>query len=297
MGLLWRYAWPLALGNIAMWGLRLSDRYLIGAFRPRAEVGLYSAAYNISGKSIDVLVAVFLLSMGPLVINTWEKLGREPTRQSLHSTARVFLIGCLPAAAGLTALAAPFVARLTATPYHDGYRIVGFVVFSSFIYGLSQIASMGLVIAGRTNRIALNQIAAASVNLGLNLVLIPAFGFVAAGATTLIGYTMLLVLQAASARSYLSWPFPYRTLRNVAVATVASSLTAAGVYALSGGGDDAHLGYLLLGIATAIFVYGGCLALLGELNVHEMDAIKHALARRTNKLKAVSLSAHPESRE
>lgn len=277
MGPLWRFAWPLALGNMAMWGLRISDRYMLGVFRPRAEVGLYSAAYNISSKSIDLLVAVFLLGIGPLVINTWEQHGLKLTQEALTSTTRVFLIVCLPAAAGLSALAAPFVALLTAAPYHEGYRIVGLVVFSSLAYGLSQIVSTGLLIAKHTHRIAVNQVLAALVNLGLNFILVPRYGFVAAGATTLVGYVILLALQAEAGRRCLSWSFPFRTLRNVAIGSAASSLAAAGLYAVSGGGDHVHLGYLALGITAAIFVYGMCLVLLGEFDDHEMAVIKHSL--------------------
>ena len=281
---LWRYAWPLALGNMAMWGLRLSDRYLIGVFRSRAEVGLYSAAYNISSKSIDILVAVFLLSLGPLVINTWEKLGREPTERAMYSTARVYLVVCLPAAVGLTTLAGPFVAALTDAPYHAGAQIVGFVVFSSFAYGLSQIASLGLLLAKRTGRIAVNQTLAVLVNLGLNCVLIPRYGFVAAGATTLISYVTLLVLQVLAARSHLAWSFPYRTLRNTALASIVAGATSVALYTGSGDAGGVHFGFLLLAIVAAIAGYGLVLLALGELDARERAAIRQHLGRVVHKL-------------
>jgi O-antigen/teichoic acid export membrane protein len=285
MGLMWRYAWPLAVGNMAMWGLRLADRYLLGIFRSRSEVGLYSAAYNISSKSIDILVAVFLLSMGPFVFNMWEKSGIDPTRRALRSTSRVFLLMCLPAVAGMSVLARPFVALLTDTPYHEGYRIVAFVAFSSFAYGLTQIVSVGLLIAKRTSRIAVNQVLAALANLGLNLALVPRFGFVAAGATTLAGYAALLVLQVKAAGTCLSWPFPYTTLRNTAIASAAMCLTAAGIYALAHGGDGTHVGCLALSVVAAIIVYGAGLVLLGEFDHQEIAAIKHAWSRVTNRPK------------
>jgi O-antigen/teichoic acid export membrane protein len=287
MGTMWRYAVPLMVGNMAMWGLRLADRYLIGIFRSRAEVGLYSAAYNISSKSIDILVAVFLLSMGPLVFNIWEKSGAEATQRSLQATTRVFLIMCLPAAAGLTVLAKPFVALLTDTPYHEGYRIVGFVAFSSFVYGLAQIASVGLLLAKRTNRIATNQVLAVAVNLGLNIILVPRFGFVAAGLTTLAGYVTLLILQVQAARKHLSWPFPVRTLRNTIIASAAMSLVAAGIYALPQDGGGLHVGFLFLSVAAAILVYGLGLVLLGELDERELAALRHAWGSVTNRLRAI----------
>ncbi len=267
---IWRYAWPLALGNMAMWGLRLSDRYIIGFFRPGSEVGLYSVAYNISGKSIDMLVALFLLSMGPMVINTWESQGREATEKAVATITRIFLIFCLPASAGLSVLARPFVALLTTEAYQEGYRIVGLVAFSGFAWGLSQIASRGLLIGKDTHRISINQIVAFSINLGLNLVLVPRFGFVAAGITTLVGYSVLFILQAYGSRLYVTWLFPFRTLRNVAIATIVIGLVVSGVYSLShSGSSGVHVGYLLLSIAVAVPVYFACLLLLGEASEEE----------------------------
>lgn len=265
---LWKYAWPLGLGNLAMWGLRLSDRYVIGVFRPGDEVGLYSVAYDISGKSIDVLVALFLLSQGPIIMNLWEAKGRESTEKATAMIARVYIILCLPAAAGLSALALPFVSLLTAEPYHEGYRVVAFVAFSSAIWGLSQLAGYGILLRNQTRAIATNQALAAAVNLGLNLVLVPRFGFVAAGFTTLLGYAVLLALQSRSSRPYLSWQFPFRALRNSTIASALMCLAIICVYAIPG--MSSQNPFLLFGsIVIAVPVYFGCLLALGELNAEE----------------------------
>jgi O-antigen/teichoic acid export membrane protein len=80
---LWQYAWPLTLGSVAMWGLRLSDLFIISAFRPERDVGLYSVSHNISAKSIELLVALFLLSISPLIYSTWESKGRDATEKAL----------------------------------------------------------------------------------------------------------------------------------------------------------------------------------------------------------------------
>ena len=139
-----------------MWGLRVSDLFIISLFRPERDVGLYSVSYNISAKSIELLVALFLLNLAPLVYSTWESEGQEATEKTLTMVTRVYLILCLPAAVGLSVLAFPFVAFLTAPDYYEGYRIVGFVVFSSFAWGLSNIAMMG-AIKKKTRRIGSQQ--------------------------------------------------------------------------------------------------------------------------------------------
>lgn len=270
---LWHYAWPLTLGSVAMWGLRVSDLFIIGSFWPARDVGLYSVSYNISAKSIELLVTLFLLSVSPLVYSTWETEGREATEVTLTMVTRVYLVLCLPAAVGLSVLAFPFVALLTAPDYYEGSRIVVFVVFSSFIWGLANIAMMGLAIRTQARRLGANQVVAASTHIGLQLLFVPRFGYVASAISTLIGYAGLLVLNTNGSRRHLTWRFPFGTLRNVIAASVVMGLVARGIYGISGDGSKVSPAYLLLSIAMAVPTYGVCLWWLGEVKEAEKNKI------------------------
>jgi O-antigen/teichoic acid export membrane protein len=270
---IWQYAWPLTLGNIAMWGLRMSDLFIISSFRPEQDVGLYSVSYNISAKSIELLVALFLLSVSPLVYSTWEGEGRGATEETLTMVTRVYLILCLPAAVGLSVLAFPFVALLTVPDYYEGSRIVGFVAFSSFTWGLANIAMMGIAIKKKAGRIGANQMIAAFTHVGLMLLLVPRFGYVAAAISTLIGYTVLLVLQTLASQPHLAWRFPLSTLRNVMAASVAMGLAAWGIYGMSGTASKGSPAYLFLSIVVAVPTYFVCLWWLGEVKKEEKNTM------------------------
>lgn len=272
---MWQYAWPLMLGNVAMWGLRVSDLFIIRSFWPERDVGLYSVSYSVSAKSIELLVALFLLSVSPLIYRTWESEGREATEKALTIVTRVYLIMCLPAAVGLSVLAFPFVALLTSPDYYEGSKIVGLVAFSSFAWGLGFIASMGITIKKQARRLAANQILAAFAHIGLQLLLVPRFGYVASAVSTLIGYTLLLVLQTLASRPHLTWRFPFSTLRNVMAASAVMGLAAWGIFGMSGDGSKASPVYLFLSIVVAVPVYAVCLWWLGEVKKEE----KHTVMR------------------
>lgn len=278
---IWQYAWPLALGNVAMWGLRLSDLFIISSLRPEREVGIYSVSYNISSKSIELLVALFLLSVSPLIYNTWERKGKVATEKTLTMVTRVYLLLCLPAAVGLSVLAFPFVALLTSSDYQEGYRIVGFVVFSSFAWGLSNIAMLGIAIKKQTYRLGTNQIVAASIHISLQLLLVARFGYVASAISTLIGYTVLLMLQTLASRPHLTWRFPFRTLLNVTAASAVMGLVAWSIYWLPGDGSKGSLGFLFLSITAAVPVYAACLWWLGEVKQEEKHAVSQFWCRVT----------------
>jgi len=71
------YSFPLVIGNLAAWILSLSDRYILEFFRGSQEVGIYSASYNISEKSIMLLTSLFMLASRPISIHIWEKEGKK----------------------------------------------------------------------------------------------------------------------------------------------------------------------------------------------------------------------------
>ncbi|GAB1469193.1 lipopolysaccharide biosynthesis protein [Chloroflexota bacterium] len=263
------YAWPLALGNVAMWGLRLSDLFIISFFRTDRDVGLYTVSYNISAKSIELLVSLFLLSVSPLIMNTWEREGKTAAEANLAMVTRVYLVVCLPAVVGLSILAFPFVALLTAPQYYEGYKIFGLVATSSFAWGLANIAQMGMAIKKNTRRLGTNQILAASLHIILAVLLVPRFGYAAAAVTTLIGYTVLLILHTLASRPHLTWHFPFKTLYNVIFASMGMGLVAYLVYGLSGNDDNGSPLFLLLSILAAIPTYFILLWVLGEVKEKE----------------------------
>ncbi|GMV32616.1 MAG: hypothetical protein DYG85_03145 [Chloroflexi bacterium CFX1] len=270
MSAIWSFAWPLAFGNTAFWGLRLSDRFVIEFFRPGVEVGLYSAVYNISDRTINLAVTLFLMSLGPLVANSWEAQGRENTERLIARLSRLFLLICLPITVGLSSLALPFITLLTGEAYHDGYRIVGFVAFSTFAWGLSRIACWGLILNNKTFRFAMNQLLAGALNIGLNILLVPVYGYAVAAVTTLVGYSLLLILQAHASRKYLTWKLPLGTVLRVGGAALLMGVVLYGANMLDVGNTDLipTLGKIALGAS----VYAVALLAFGEITAEEKGA-------------------------
>jgi O-antigen/teichoic acid export membrane protein len=280
---MWHYAWPIAFGNMSLWGLRLSDRYVIGLLRPESEVGLYSASYNISGKSIDMLVNLIALTAGPMLMNAWEANGRSGAEKTIRMVIRLYLMICLPAATGLTLLAAPFIRLVTGPAYHDGYRVVGFVVFSSFVWGLAGFANYGLLTQKKTKWIAFDQTLAAVVNLVLNIVFVPIYGYVAAGVTTLIGFSIWFGLQYWRSRQFITWQLPHNTIRNILIAVGLMSATIYAFGLISGQGVQAMpVIYMLISILVSVFVYFGALLILGEITPEEKMDLLSLLNRKKN---------------
>ncbi len=216
---LWRYAWPLALGNLALWSLRLSDRYIIEAFRGTYEVGLYSVSYNISGRSIDLVVGLFLMVPGPILMRTWEERGRRATEESLTMITRMFLMFVIPAVVGISIIAAPVVSLLADKPYFEGYRAIWLVAISSMAFGLGQLGSLGILVSNRTRLITITQFIAAGASLAISFLTVPIFGYMGAAASAAVSFCILAGSQGILSSRFLTWRWPVKSLVRILAAS------------------------------------------------------------------------------
>jgi len=271
-----KYSLPLVVGNLAAWVLSLSDRYILGFFRGAHEVGIYSASYAVSEKSILLLTTLFLLASGPISIHVWEKEGEQRAREFVSSTMRYYLLLCLPAVVGLSVLARPAMGVLAGAAYYEGFRIMPFVALGGLLLGLQQRFQAGLIFYKKTHFIMVAMTCAGLINIGLNLLLVPRYGYIAAAITTLIGYTVLLAIMVISSKKYFIWDFPFASLGR---AVLASAIMGAIVYPVGNGLTSSPLLNLIVAVPLGALLYFSLLFLLREIQPNERRALKQLIAR------------------
>ncbi len=278
-----KYGFPLVIGNLAAWILSLSDRYILEFFRGAHEVGIYSASYAISEKSILLLASLFMLSSGPIGINIWEKEGEKKSQEFVSKLTRYYLIISLPAVVGLSVLARPIIDVLTAPEYYQGFRIVPLVALGGLFLGLQQRFQSGLVYFKKTHLIMVSIVASGLLNLGLNFLLVPKYGYMAAAVTTVISYAFLLVAMVIISRKYFIWKFPLKSLVKVACASV---VMAAVIYPIGNSLTSSTLINLVVGICVGFVVYFLMLFVLREPQIEEIQAmgeLRNRIVRRISR--------------
>jgi O-antigen/teichoic acid export membrane protein len=103
-------------------------------------------------------------------------------------------------------------AILSADSYGNSVAVVPLLACSGILYGTYYVFGTGLLIQGKTIFFPMITIAAAAVNIALNLILIPEFGIVGAGlATVITNFIMTLTVLSLSHR-YYSISFGLRTV-------------------------------------------------------------------------------------
>lgn len=271
-----KYSFPLVIGNLAAWILSLSDRYILEFFRGSQEVGIYSASYNISEKSIMLLTTLFMLASGPISMRIWEKEGKEKSAEFINKVTRYYLIFCVPAVIGLSVLSKPIINIMTGDQYFEGYKIISFVTLGVLFLGLQQRFQAGFLFYKKTSFITIAIVASGLLNLFLNFLFIPRYGYFAAAITTLISYAFLLFLMIMLSRRIFVWKFPLKSLVKL---TCASAIMGMVVYFVGNGLALSTLISLIFSVLLGGFIYFVLLFLFREFQANEKEAMKQLLKK------------------
>jgi O-antigen/teichoic acid export membrane protein len=255
------FGMPLVPAMLMVQVLDISDRFIIGAFRGSTEAGLYAASYTVAALPMDLVMLLVTGAAAPLIVATWEQKGRRGTELFLTFLTRVFILLGLPAAVGLAVLSRDTVTLFANEDYAQGATIVPYVSAGAFLLGLQWIAQRGMLFAQRTKTVLVLYTIAGLTNIAANIILVPRYGFVAAGWTTLGSYVLLLVLIAIGSAPHLTWNIPYAT---AARATIAVAVMRGAILLLSPSFAGPLLARYIQKVLVGALVYGISLVVVGE---------------------------------
>ncbi len=256
-----RYGLPALVINVLTWALSVSDRYLLELMRGPHEMGVYAAAYSLAERPIFFINSAFLVATTPLGFAVWEQEGLQRSREYLAQLTRTYLLVGLPAAVGLGVLAVPLTAVLVGAQFREGADIIAPVAAGALLVGLAQRYTLPFGFHKRTGALMACYLAAAALNVALNVAAIPRWGYRGAAFTTLAGYAALLAATWFASRRFYTWAFPFATF---ARAAAGAAVMGAGVWALVRWAPLPSWALLAGGVAGGAACYGAVLLALGE---------------------------------
>ena len=190
----WKFSLKLSLPlvgyAIASQVLNTSDRLMISKLVDNSAVGIYSTLYTVSSLSLMVWSALNS-SFEPYLYQNMEKEHHQIkeislSMLSLYGVIAIMLVFC-----------APEIIRILATDaYYEAIYIMPPIAAGVFLTSVSNLYSDILVYLKKTKYIMLSSVIAAVVNVILNGLAIPVFGYMAAAYTTMISYIIMAVLLA-----------------------------------------------------------------------------------------------------
>ncbi len=217
-----RFGVPLIPSGLALWALDFADRFLLLKLKNAAEVGLYSVGVRVSTALLLLLIA--LRTAWPAFAYSIAD-DSEAKRAYSFVLTYVLYVTCWMALA--LSLLAPWLVRvLTAPAFYPGSRVVPLLAFGAAAFIAFNVMSIGI---GRAKKTQFNWVVtgtAAALNIGLNFVLIPAYGMMGAASATLVAYTVMFVGMTLRAQSV--FPVPYQWRRIALAVGAAVGLTVLG---------------------------------------------------------------------
>jgi len=273
-----KYGIPAMAINILTWAQSLSDRYILEFFRGSVEVGIYSASYAISERSIFLLNSLVLLAATPIGFKIWESQGVKASQIFMNKLTRYYFLVGLPATVGFSLLARPVIQVLVAPDYYLGYKIAPIVAFGAFFVGIAHRFTLGLSYHKRTDLLMLCYVGSVVLNIVLNLFLIPRYGFMAAATTTLVSYFFLFLLSILVSKRFFSWQFPFKSIAKI---ICASAVMGEVVYLTFNHLPVPQWANLFITTCIGLLVYGILLFLLREIQPNEKKTIKQTLRAYT----------------
>lgn len=215
-----RYGLPLVPSALMLWVTNFSDRFLLLKLADSAEVGLYSVGVRVAS-AMALLLTAFRMSWPPFAYSIEDDREAKATYSFVLTYVMTFMTWV---ATGL-ALLSPWLVDLIAAPeFSRSSDVVGPLAFSVVLFSGYVVVAIGL---GRTKRTQFNWVvtgAAAIVNVGLNVTLIPRYGMMAAAFATLAAYATMFVGMVWWARRVFPVSWQWRrvlTAVGIGVATVA----------------------------------------------------------------------------
>lgn len=194
---------------LSTWIINSSDRYLVAIFLGTAFVGYYSPGYAL-GNMIIMLLSPISLVLPPILYENYDNNNIEGVQTLLKYSLKYFIAISLPAVVIISALSKQILTILSTTEIAaQGYMITPIIAMSALLFGIHAILVEVIFLKKKTKITGTMWTIAASINFGLNLILIPFMGILGAAITTLIAFLFSLIVTAYYSSKYLKFKIDY----------------------------------------------------------------------------------------
>lgn len=219
---------PLIPHYLSSYFLGGSDRLMIAALVGEKEAGFYSLSYTVATLVMMVWTAVNS-SLVPFVINCYSEKNYSKISNVVLPIITLFGLLCM-----FIALLAPEVVKILATDdFLEAVYIVPPVICGVFFSVLYYLFTNVLYFMKKPQYVMIASISTGILNIGLNYIFIPIFGYIAAGYTTLICYLLQAIMDYAISYYFLRTNvYNMRYLTLISIIVVILSLSVLYVYQL-----------------------------------------------------------------
>lgn len=165
------------------------------------SVGIYGLAMRVTDPLISIVVA-YVIGLYPMLCTTFEE-GRKPFARFYHESTRVLALATFPLAIFASAEADKIVSLLGGQRFGQAAIAVQLLMWAMAATFFGQLAVRACMAANKERLIPYVTAVSVSLNIGVNLVLIPRWNIIGAGVAALVSECTALCLFSFILRQYV----------------------------------------------------------------------------------------------
>ncbi len=281
------FAIPALFTGVSFYWLKLSDRYFLLHYQGKATVGLYTVAYSLSQPLYLTLMAF------RMAWPQWHyaKLHDPEKHKQMVSRSSTYFLALNALMLVLIGAFMPFIVH---TFLNEKFWSIGPTTFvlalSVAVYAVYFVFWVGSNVAKKNRMIPVFFLIASAVNIGLNFLLVPAYGMYAAAWTTVAGFAILAVTIYFYSERWYSIPYEWGRLLKI---VLAAGVTLAAAWGIGRAlGQDVYMPYDQLVLTTlaqvpTLVLFPLVLFVTGFFTRGEREKLSHALGRMRGRGAAV----------
>jgi O-antigen/teichoic acid export membrane protein len=188
-----RFGLPAMPSLLSWWAVSSSDRYVIASYLGLDSVGIYSAAYGI-GNILFLIISILGLVLTPTLSRLYDEEKMDELVTQISYSLKYFLMLAIPFVVGAAVLARPLLTLFsTSNMASRGNVVLPLIALSVLLCGAYGIVGQQvLLLTKKTALIGFVWVAAAALNLGLNILLVPRLGINGSAISSLMAYALIL---------------------------------------------------------------------------------------------------------
>jgi O-antigen/teichoic acid export membrane protein len=191
---------PFIPGGLLMFIVNNGDRYLLNYYASSTDVGVYALGYKLAMAVPVLITAPFIKVWLPFML----EVSHRPHASEIYSKTQTYLMVilftlCLPVAV----FSREIVTLFGGSAFKAAYTVIPVVLLSYILYCSTFVSETGIYLEKKTIYKPFIFFGGAVINVGLNLLLIPGFGFMGAAWATLGAFGAIAVLTFLVGREFL----------------------------------------------------------------------------------------------
>jgi O-antigen/teichoic acid export membrane protein len=201
------YGLPYLAMQITAMVLNFSDRYFIRIYSSASDVGIYNIGYTVAWQAMQLVFLVLATVADPVIYRSLEERGPAIAVSYVGRMLRYYTLAGVPCLIALFMLNKELVTLVSTAQYIDAFPVVGYIGLASLIHGYTQIMARIFAFRKKTGTLFAYFLSGCVLNIILNIIFIPLYGFMAAAWSALASYLALFAIMYRGA--YRLYPFEF----------------------------------------------------------------------------------------